>query len=116
MKKSLTLLALSLLLSPSLYAAKSSKQLSQACSGANFEQVTLRPGCSTTCYEEPCKVYFQIPRGKGKYQVFEGRFNIGHFRAGRRVFLGNFWKGNHRFSIPDAGVPDTYLFVGGRDN
>ena len=57
-----------------------------------------------------------MPRGKGKYRVLDNGFSIGAFRAGRKVLLGSFWQGVHRFTIPNAGVPDTHLFVGGREN
>ena len=115
MKKTITIFTLCVIFPLSTYAAGYGKYSSKACSGNNFEEVTLQPGCSTTCYEEPCKVYFRMPRGKGKYRVYGRGVVIGDYPAGRKVFLGSFWLGNHTFRIPDANVPDTLLFVGGRN-
>lgn len=87
-----------------------------ACSGNNFNQVTLQPGCSTNCYEEPCEVYFRMPRGKGKYRIFDNEIALGDYFAGRKVSLGNFWRGTHIISVPKAKVPETLLHIGGSDN
>jgi hypothetical protein len=90
------------------------KYSTNSCSGTNFDEVTLQPGCRTTCFEEPCEVYFRMPRGKGKYRVYGQAVVIGDYPAGRKVYFGRFWCGNHFFRIPDAGVPEALVYVGGR--
>lgn len=85
-----------------------------ACSGTNFDEVWLQPGCSTFCYEEPCRVHFRMPKGKGRYAMrLNGGVLIGHYAAGQTADLGHFWRGNHRLEVEGAGMPPTYLFVGG---
>ncbi len=114
MKKTVAVFMLSTTLSFSTFAAGHGKYSPTACSGNNFDEVTLQPGCRTTCVEEPCEVYFRMPRGKGKYRVYGQAVIIGDYPAGRKVYFGRFWCGNHIFKIPDARVPEARVYVGGR--
>jgi len=86
---------------------------STACGGNNFDEVTLQPGCSTICAEEPCKVRFSMPPGEGRYLVRGRGVDIGEYPAGETVFLGSFWRGSHRFTVEGLDVPPAYLSVGG---
>ena len=86
---------------------------STACSGNNFDEVNLQPGCSTICAQEPCKVWFRMPPGEGDYLVRDTAANIGEFPAGQTVFLGSFWQGGHRITVVGSDAPPAYLHVGG---
>lgn len=96
-----------------LFLPFSSVQAGKICSGTNFNKVTLVPGCSTVCYEEPCKVYFWMPKGRGKYPVLRDNVFLGYYPAGRRVYLGQFPRGMHQIHLPQMQVPSSYLSVGG---
>jgi len=84
-----------------------------ACDGTNFNEVTLQPGCSTLCAEEPCKLYFRMPAGDGAYMVREGAVEIGRFPAGRTVFLGTFWQGWHEFTVEGSDSPPARVRIPG---
>lgn len=91
-----------------------STTLSTACGGNNFEEVTLKPGCSTICMAEPCKVFFQMPPGESDYLVRGYGTDIGTYPAGEMVFLGSYWTGNHIFKVEGASVPIARVTVLGR--
>ena len=84
-----------------------------ACDGNNFDQVMLQPGCSTICFQEPCRVFFRMPPGKGSYLVRGSAMEIGEYPAGETVYLGSFWKGGHRITVEGANAPTTWLWVSG---
>jgi hypothetical protein len=86
---------------------------STACDGNNFDRVTLQPGCSATCTQEPCSVYFRMPAGQGKLLVRGRAVDIGEYPAGETAFLGSFWHGSHIFTVEGVDVPPAYLTVGG---
>lgn len=86
-----------------------------ACDGTNFDEVTLRPGCSALCAEEPCKVYFQMPPGTGTCMVWEGALEIGGFPAGKTVFLGTFWRGWHEFTVEGSSMPPARVHILGSE-
>jgi hypothetical protein len=86
---------------------------STACDGNNFDEVTLQPGCSTLCTQEPCSVYFRMPPGEGDFLVRGRAFDIGQYPAGETVFLGSYWHGSHIFTVEGVDVPPAYLTVGG---
>jgi hypothetical protein len=108
-----SLLPRALALAALISLAGASPAAGSACSGTNFDEVWLQPGCSTICYEEPCRAHLRLPKGKGRLTVLDGGVLIGHYPAGQTVDLGHFWRGNHRLEVEGAGVPPTYLFVGG---
>lgn len=89
-----------------------SRSVSSACSGNNFEEVTLQPACYTSCAQEPCKVNFRMPPGDGNFLVRGRGVTIGEYPAGQTVFLGSFWCGTHEFIVEGANVPPAYLGVG----
>jgi len=103
-----TLVAIPLLAGCSLDLARST-----ACDGNNFDKVTLQPGCSTMCAQEPCSVYFHMPGGEGELLVRGRAFDIGEYPAGQTVFLGSYWHGSHVFTVEGVDVPPAYLSVGG---
>jgi hypothetical protein len=98
------------------FAGERTRDASQACSDNNFDEVRLQPGCATICYEQPCKVYFRMPAGRGLYRVRGRGVVIGDYPAGRTVLLGDFWQGNHVLHIEGANVAPAYLYVGNTFN
>jgi len=98
---------------PLLTGCGANPNRSAACGGNNFDEVTLEPGCSTICAQEPCKVYFRMPAGEGNYLVRGRAVDIGEYPAGQTAFFGSFWQGFHKFTVEGADVPPAYLTVGG---
>lgn len=84
---------------------------SAACGGNNFDEVTLQPGCSAICVQEPCKVYFEMPAGDGTYLVRGLGVSIGEHPASQTVFLGSFWQGSHTIRVEGLDAPPAYLNV-----
>ena len=83
-----------------------------ACSGNNFDEVTLRAGCSTICAQEPCRVFFAMPDGTGTLSVRESTRKLGDYAAGEEAFLGSFYTGLYVFAVESPGAPPAYLAVG----
>ncbi len=103
----------SLALALGIVAASTGCATTSPCGGpaTNFGAVTLCPGVSQTCVGRPCSVYFRMPPGSGRYALHQytvGR--IGEYPAGQTVSLGGYWEST-TFSVPDAGVPDAYLYI-----
>ena len=109
MNKTLTILIFPVLLA----GCGSNMSKSTACGGNNFDEVTLQPGCSTICAQEPCKVMFRMPSGDGKYLVRGTAVDIGEYPAGETVFLGSFWRGSHRFTVEGTDADPAWLHIGG---
>ncbi|MEN8176166.1 MAG: hypothetical protein ABFS23_10410 [Pseudomonadota bacterium] len=84
-----------------------------ACGGNNFDTVTLRPGCSTICFSEPCKVNFVMPAGKGDLVLRDGNISLGAYPAGQTVFVGSLWLGSHVITVEGTDAEPAYLSVGG---
>jgi hypothetical protein len=110
MRCSLLVLSIGMLLSPPLLQAADP---SNRCDGTNFDRVLLRSGCSTICYEEPCEVYFLLPRSGGSFTLESDGMPLGAYQAGKRHYLGHYWRGMHEFRLPGTRYPPAYLHVGG---
>jgi hypothetical protein len=73
-------------------------------------EVTVAPGETATCQSNPCRVYFQMPKGSGEYVVTGNAVKYGSYPAGKTVSLGSFF-GSNAIMVPDAGVPTAYVYV-----
>jgi hypothetical protein len=89
-----------------------------ACAGTpvgetHWDEVTLRPGQSAYCDNAPCRVYFAMPPGAGKYVVTAyGYGSLGEYPAGQTVFLGSFWEGRYWFRAQGTDARPAWLWVG----
>ena len=86
------------------------------CESRTFDEVTLAPGCSAICTEEPCSVTFRMPSSSGNYQVSDGTFVLGNSSAGQTIFIGSYWHGVYRFLTTDNSGKElmpAYLSVVG---
>jgi hypothetical protein len=75
-----------------------------------WDQITLAPGMTGTCESNPCRVFYQMPKGSGTYAVVGNAVTYGTYRAGQTVSLGSFF-GSNTIKVPDAGVPPAYVYV-----
>ncbi len=76
-------------------------------------EITLAPGDTGTCLSTPCRVYFQMPPGEGKYLVTANEVKVGDFPAGKTVMLGGFFETN-AIKLPGTQVPPTYVYIYGQ--
>ena len=76
-------------------------------------EITLAPGDTGTCLSTPCRVYFQMPPGEGKYLVTANEVKVGDFPAGQTVMLGGFFETN-AIKLPGTQVPPTYVYIYGQ--
>ena len=76
-------------------------------------EITLAPGDTGTCLSTPCRVYFQMPPGEGKYLVTANEVKVGDFPAGQTVMLGGFFETN-AIKLPGTQVPPTYVYISGQ--
>ena len=81
-----------------------------------YDEPTLSPGETVTCESNPCKVYFQTPEGSGTHNVLldGGSVKAGVAIGGQRVFLDEFYGGQHVFRVEGTDLPAAYLNVLGR--
>jgi hypothetical protein len=75
-----------------------------------WDEVTVAPGVTGTCESNPCRVFFQMPKGSGSYKVTGNGMTYGAYPAGQKVSLGSFFTSN-TVQVPDAGVPAAYVYV-----
>ena len=76
-------------------------------------EITLAPGDTGTCLSTPCRVYFQMPPGEGKYLVTANEVKVGDFPAGQTVMLGGFFETN-AIKLPGTQIPPTYVYIYGQ--
>lgn len=79
---------------------------------SDWGEITLRPGDTGTCMSNPCRVYFEMPPGEGKYLVTANQVRVGEFPAGKTVTLGSFFESNS-IKFPGTDIPHTYIYVPG---
>ena len=79
--------------------------------GGNFENVTLRPGGSVSCWYSPCRVFFEMPPGTGAYAVTMNKQKVGEYPAGKKVLLGSFYTGSYVIRVLDTDAPLGYLGI-----
>jgi hypothetical protein len=75
-----------------------------------FDQLTLAPGDTGTCESSPCRVFLQIPAGKGSYEVIANQVKVGVYPAGQTVSLGSFFS-SQAFQIKGMDVPKAYAYI-----
>jgi hypothetical protein len=75
-----------------------------------WDEITLAPGMTGTCQSNPCRVFFQMPKGSGAYKVLGNGVTYGTYPAGQTVSLDSFF-GSNVIKVPDAGVPLAYVYV-----
>jgi hypothetical protein len=79
---------------------------------SDWGEITLKPGDTGTCLSTPCRVFFEMPPGKGTYRVTANQVKVGDFPAGRKANLGSFFESN-AIRVQGADVPITYVYVPG---
>lgn len=79
---------------------------------SDWGEITLAPGDTGTCLSNPCRVFFEMPPGKGNYLVTANQVKVGEFPAGKTVMLGSFFESN-AIKLPGTDVPNTYVYVPG---
>jgi len=79
---------------------------------SDWGEITLAPGDTGTCLSNPCRVFFQMPPGEGKYRVTANEVSLGDFPAGKMVTLGSFFESN-AIKLPGTDVPSTYVYIAG---
>jgi hypothetical protein len=78
----------------------------------DWGEIDLAPGDTGTCQSNPCRVYFQMPPGKGTYLVTANEIKVGDFPAGKKVSLGSFFESN-AIKLPGTRFPPTYVYIPG---
>jgi hypothetical protein len=79
---------------------------------SDWGEITLMPGDTGTCLSNPCRVFFEMPPGEGKYLVTANEVKVGGFPAGKKVMLGSFYESN-AIKFPGTDVPHTYIYIPG---
>lgn len=77
---------------------------------SGWDQVTVGPGVTGNCQSNPCRVFFQMPKGSGTYKVTGDGMTYGTYPAGETVNLGSLFESNS-IKVPDAGVAPAYVYV-----
>jgi hypothetical protein len=77
---------------------------------SDWGEITLAPGDTGTCLSNPCRVFFQMPPGKGTYRVTANEVDLGNFPAGKTVTLGSFFESN-AIKLPGTDVAHTYVYI-----
>jgi hypothetical protein len=75
-----------------------------------WDEVTVAPGVTGTCESNPCRVFFQMPKGSGRYKVTGNGMTYGTYPAGQKVALGSLFTSN-TVQVPEAGVPAAYVYL-----
>jgi len=78
----------------------------------DWGEISLAPGDTGTCQSNPCRVYFQMPTGKGTYLVTANEIKVGDFPAGKKVSLGSFFESN-AIKLPGTRFPPAYVYIPG---
>jgi hypothetical protein len=77
---------------------------------SDWGEITLAPGDTGTCLSNPCRVFFQMPPGKGKYLVTANEVKVGEYPAGKKAMLGSFYESN-AIKLPGTDIPHTYIYL-----
>lgn len=86
---------LPLLLVATMALSTTAAYASGGCDRRSFDEITLKPGCSAFCAQQPCAITFTLPSGSGTYEVSDGTFVVGKGRGGETISLGSFWLGSY---------------------
>jgi hypothetical protein len=77
---------------------------------SGFDQLNLKPGDTGNCDSSPCRVFLQIPAGKGSFLVTGNEATVGTYPAGQNADLGSFWT-SQAFQIQGMNVPKAYAYI-----
>ena len=77
---------------------------------SDWGEITLRPGDTGTCLSNPCRVFFEVPPGEGKYLITANEVKVGEYPAGKTAMIGSFWESN-AIKFPGTDIPHTYIYV-----
>jgi hypothetical protein len=77
---------------------------------SDWGEIDLAPGDTGNCWSNPCRVYLQMPPGKGSYLVTANEVPLGTFPAGQRVSIGSFFESN-ALKFPGTSVPPAYVYI-----
>jgi hypothetical protein len=77
---------------------------------SDWGEIELAPGDTGNCWSNPCRVYLQMPPGKGSYVVTANEVSLGTFPAGQRVSIGSFFESN-AIKFPGTSVPPAYIYI-----
>ena len=92
------------LASLSISCASTGRQVS------GWGEIDLAPGDTGNCWSNPCRVYVQMPPGKGDFEVTANQVSLGRFPAGQRVSIGSFFESN-AIKFPGTDVPPLYVYI-----
>jgi len=87
-----------------------------ACDRRNFDEVTLQPGCTGYCSNQPCAISFRLPESGGPFEIHNRSFMAGTGKNGETVYLGGYWLGSYIFRTENAAgetLAPAYLTVSG---
>jgi hypothetical protein len=93
--------------------ALASLSVSCASSGrhvSDWGEIEMAPGDTGNCWSNPCRVYVQMPPGKGDIEVTANEVSLGRFSAGQRVSIGSFFESN-AIKFPGTDVPPLYVYI-----
>jgi hypothetical protein len=77
---------------------------------SGFDQLNLAPGVTGQCDSSPCRVFLQLPPGKGSYVVTGNQITLGTYPAGQNAALGSFWT-SQAFEIKGMDAPKAYAYI-----
>lgn len=86
------------------------------CDRRNFDEVTLQPGCTGYCSNQPCAISFRLPQSGGPFEINNRSFMAGTGNNGETVYLGGYWLGSYIFKTTNAAgesLAPAYLTVSG---
>lgn len=77
---------------------------------SDWGEIDLAPGDTGNCWSSPCRVYVQMPQGKGDIEVTANEVGLGRFPAGERVSIGSFYEAN-AIKFPGTDAPPLYVYI-----
>jgi hypothetical protein len=86
------------------------------CDRRNYDEVTLQPGCTGYCTNQPCAISFRLPQSGGPFEIHNRAFMAGTGNNGETVYLGGYWLGSYIFKTTNAAgeeLAPAYLTVSG---
>ena len=76
----------------------------------DWGEITLAPGDTGSCTSNPCRVFLQMPKGTGSYEVTGNEVKLGSFPAGKTVSIGSFFE-SHTIKFPGTEIPPAYIYI-----
>jgi hypothetical protein len=82
-------------------------------SQSDFNQVTVGPGDTRTCYTDPCTILYRMPSGQGTYTVRVNNLFGANIAAGSVGNLGGFYRFDSpiRVTVDGLAVEEAVVFI-----